>query len=196
MSQATRSRIPGCTAFFTVRPVPAGVADLTDHIDDLRLAVARTRAELPFVIDAFVVLPDHLHAIWTLPPGDTDHARRWTAIRTRLARLLRLRGRARLWPDPDAPTGADAGDQRWWRDDAIGDDATYAAHLHRCWWNPVRHGLVDHPERWPWSSVHRERRNGFLNDRHATAPWPLGPGPGQGPGPDMPAARNARIPGW
>jgi putative transposase len=56
---------------------------LTDHFDELRHAVAATGAERPFVIDAVVVLPDHLHPIRTLPQGDANYSTRWRAIKAR-----------------------------------------------------------------------------------------------------------------
>jgi putative transposase len=61
---------------------------LVDHIATLREAVATTRQNHPFTIDAFVVLPDHLHAVWTLPPGDGDFSTRWRLVKSRFARSL------------------------------------------------------------------------------------------------------------
>jgi putative transposase len=59
----------------------------------LREAVAATRQNYPFAIDAFVVLPDHLHAIWNLPPGDSDFSTRWRLVKNRFARALPKRER-------------------------------------------------------------------------------------------------------
>jgi putative transposase len=50
---------------------------LTDHIDELRAAVAKARRSQPFHIDGWVVLPEHMHCIWTLPEGDSNYAARW-----------------------------------------------------------------------------------------------------------------------
>ena len=183
MPSYTRPRLPGATVFFTVYLAQRGASVLTDHADALRLAVARTRAERPFTIDAIVVLPDHLHCIWTLPPGDADYSTRWGAIKARYTRTLRDTGRVGFHPTlaqaAGRPVGwnptlqrshskiakGDAGlwQRRFW-DHHIRDDADYNAHLHHCWWNPVKHGLTDHPERWPWSSVHRDRRMGLAPD--------------------------------
>lgn len=157
MSQYLRPRIPGATVFFTVCLADRQATVLTDHIEDLRLAVAQTRRERPFVIDAFVVLPDHLHAIWTLPEGDADYSVRWGAIKARFTRASARKqdkGDCGIWQ------------RRFW-DHPVGSDREYAALLHHCWWDPVRHGHTTHPEGWPWSSVHRERRCGML-----TAPAP------------------------
>lgn len=75
--------------FFTVCLADRNATALTDHIDHLRQAVAQTQAKRPFVIDAFVVLPDHLHAIWTLPEGDADYSVRWGAIKARFSMAAR-----------------------------------------------------------------------------------------------------------
>lgn len=51
----------------------------------LRSAISRTCTERPFVIDAWLLLPDHLHCIWTLPPGDADFSTRWNMIKRRVS---------------------------------------------------------------------------------------------------------------
>jgi putative transposase len=61
---------------------------LVDHVDALRDAVEKTRERYPFVIDAIVVLPDHIHAVWTLPQGDADFSLRWRLIKSCFARAL------------------------------------------------------------------------------------------------------------
>ena len=66
---------------------------LVDHVDALRQAFEETQKKYPFDIAAIVVLPDHLHAIWTLPPDDADFSTRWRLIKTRLAKSLPRRER-------------------------------------------------------------------------------------------------------
>jgi REP element-mobilizing transposase RayT len=83
MSNYRRALIPGGCFFFTVNLLQRRQTLLVDHIASLREAVAATRRGHPFKIDAFVVLPDHLHAIWTLPPGDCDFSTRWRLIKGR-----------------------------------------------------------------------------------------------------------------
>src|SRR5213075_869515 len=77
----------GCW-FFTVNLLERRQTLLVDHIVTLRAAVAATSQRYPFTIDAFVVLPDHLHAVWTLPPGDCDFSTRWRLIKSRFAKAL------------------------------------------------------------------------------------------------------------
>jgi putative transposase len=73
---------PGGSYFFTVNLADRRRALLTDHIDLLRAAFRQMRARHPFAIEAAVILPDHLHAIWTLPDGDADFATRWRLIKS------------------------------------------------------------------------------------------------------------------
>ncbi len=78
MPNYRRYRVSGGTYFFTVNLLARYPNDLlVRHIDILRSVVRDVRNKRPFVIDAWVVLPDHLHCVWTLPPGDDDFANRW-----------------------------------------------------------------------------------------------------------------------
>jgi putative transposase len=76
-----RNRIAGGTYFFTVTLRDFKSALLVEHIGLLRAAVLRTRLEKPFTIDVWVVLPEHMHAVWTLPPGDSNYSARWRSIK-------------------------------------------------------------------------------------------------------------------
>jgi len=119
----------------------------------------RTRGRYPFVIDAIVVLPDHLHAVWTLPPGDADFSLRWRMIKSRFAQALpkqerlsdvrKARGERGIWQ------------RRFW-EHLIRDEADYARHVEYCYINPVKHGLVARVRDWPHSSFHRDVRAGFF----------------------------------
>src|SRR5580704_1997969 len=82
-----RSRCGGCF-FFTVNLAERHLHLLTEHIDKLRTAFRETRRHHPFTIDAMVVLPDHLHTLWTLPEGDADFAARWRLIKSAFSRSL------------------------------------------------------------------------------------------------------------
>ena len=87
MPNYRRAFVPGGCWFFTVNLLERRKSLLVDRIDALREAVAATRNTYPFVIDAVVVLPDHIHAVWTLLPGDADFSIRWRLIKTRFARM-------------------------------------------------------------------------------------------------------------
>jgi len=88
MPNYRRNFIPGATYFFTVTLLDRRADTLTKHIDLLRDTLRKVRATRPFHIDAWVVLPDHMHAVWTLPPGDADYSGRWRAIKTRFSKGL------------------------------------------------------------------------------------------------------------
>jgi putative transposase len=152
MSRYLRPRIPAATIFFTLALERRGQTLLVDEVERLRIAVRQTMAERPFRIDAWVVLPDHLHAIWTLPEDDSDYAVRWRLIKARFSMGLppgyrrashALRQERAIWQ------------RRFW-EHHIRDDADLDEHLRYCWHNPVRHGLCSSPHDWPYSSVHRD----------------------------------------
>src|SRR6267142_2749115 len=81
MAHYRRNFVPGGSYFFTVNLADRRRALLTDHVDLLGAAFRQVRARHPFAIEAAVILPDHLHAIWTLPDGDADFATRWRLIK-------------------------------------------------------------------------------------------------------------------
>lgn len=92
MSAYLRPRVPGACVFFTVNLVDRGADTLVRHVDVLRTAVAMTRAKRPFGIDAWVVLPDHMHCVWTLPEGDCDYSGRMASIKAQFTAGLRRSG--------------------------------------------------------------------------------------------------------
>ena len=100
MSCYIRPRVTGATVFFTLTLAQRGSWLLTEEITRLREAVRLTRAERPFEIDAWVVLPDHMHAVWTLPVDDADFSMRWGAIKARFTMSIR---RAGFTPPPRLP---------------------------------------------------------------------------------------------
>lgn len=152
MPDYRRNHIPGGTYFFTVNLLERNRSLLTDHIELLRNAVRTTRRAKPFHIDAWVVLPDHMHCIWTLPQGDPDYASRWKAIKIAFSKALprteslsavRLaKGERGIWQ------------RRYW-EHTIRDERDYAAHMDYVHINPVKHGHVARVADWPYSSFHR-----------------------------------------
>ena len=112
---------------------------LIRHVDDLREAVRATRRERPFHIDAWVVLPDHMHCIWTLPPGDDDFSNRWKAIKIRFVQAVprtERRSNVRI-----AKGERGVWQRRFW-EHAIRGELDYARHIDYVHWNPVKHMLV------------------------------------------------------
>src|SRR5260370_22372976 len=88
MPDYRRNGVPGGTFFFTVNLLDRRSDLLVRQIDILREAVARVRANAPFRIDAWVVLPDHMHCLWTLPQGDADFPRRWLPVKIAVVKRL------------------------------------------------------------------------------------------------------------
>lgn len=148
------NRVPGQSYFFTVRLNDPASSLLTEHINAFGEAIRQARGKKPFHVDAWVVLHDHAHAIWTLPPGDNDCASRWRAVKiafsksVRKSRPVQARG-AVIW-------------QRHFKEHPIADDADYRRLVDYVHANPVSHGLCQAPADWPWSSVHRFLAEGFL----------------------------------
>ncbi|MEL6464356.1 MAG: transposase [Pseudomonadota bacterium] len=177
MSNYRRFRVEGATYFFTVNLADRQSHALVDHIDVLRWAFAATMATRPFQCDAMVVLPDHLHAVWTLPPGDADYSTRWGAIKSRFVMGMRRAGFSPPMELPGVVSGRFAGlkpglrqekrevgvwQRRFW-EHCIRDEADYRAHVAYCWGNPVKHGNVEHAVDWPYSSIHRDVRLGVVD---------------------------------
>ncbi|MEB8387528.1 transposase [Rhodobacteraceae bacterium KMM 6894] len=153
MAHYIRARQPGARIYFTVNLAQKGGALLTQDIAGLRAAVRQARQERPFHIDAWVVLPDHIHAVWTLPDGDVDYSTRWGAIKARFSAGL-PDGCRRASHEKRREKGI--WQRRFW-EHHLRDEADYAAHVRHCWFDPVKHGLVSQPQAWPYSSIHRER---------------------------------------
>ena len=175
MPNYRRPKITGATVFFTVTLADRQSDVLVRRIDTLREAVWMTRNERPFGIEAWVVLPDHLHAVWTLPPADFDFSTRWGAIKARFTHGLRKAG---FGPPPELPVvraGRYAGlkpglrpnkreravwQRRFWEHHIRGPE-DYAHAISYCHIDPVKHGLASCPQDWLFSSVHRDLRAGM-----------------------------------
>jgi REP-associated tyrosine transposase len=143
----------GGTYFFTVTLLHRMGNDLlTREIGLLRDVVMRVRRRHPFVIHAWAVLPDHLHCVIQLPEGDADFALRWRLIKGGFSRGLdrceertavrRRRGERGIWQ------------RRYW-EHLIRDEADFRAHVDYVHFNPVKHGFVQHPSDWPFSTYRR-----------------------------------------
>jgi putative transposase len=168
MPDYRRSYIPGGTFFFTVVTEGRSRWLCEDMARDcLRAAIRGCRRRRPFSLDAMVLLPDHLHAIWTLPPGDIDYSGRWAWIKREFTRLWLASG------GPETEVGPGRRDQRrrgvwqprYW-EHTIRDEDDLERHVEYIHFNPVKHGLCRYPSDWPFSSFHRYVRAG-----HYPAEW-------------------------
>ena len=172
MSRYLRPRQPGATVFCTVCLAERGSGLLVAEIERLRAAVAATLINRPLRVEAWVVLPDHMHFVWTLPEGDSGYAVRIAAMKARFTRLMREVGwnpTLRLTASKRRAGDAGLWQRRFW-EHHIRDQNDLEAHIRYCWGNPVRHGLVVHPTDWPYSSIHRDIRCGAVAPEWALAP--------------------------
>ncbi|MBI5891779.1 MAG: transposase [Nitrosomonadales bacterium] len=159
MTNYRRSDIAGASFFFTVNLADRSQSLLIEHIALFRSAFEYARERHPFTVDAIVILPEHIHAIWTLPESDSDFALRWRLIKTMFSRGLppgefrsdsRLsKGERGIWQ------------RRYW-EHLIRDEADFVRHVDYIHINPVKHGLVSCVADWPHSSFHRYVRKGLL----------------------------------
>jgi len=157
-----RCYVPGGSFFFTVvTERRAGILANDQARDCLREAIRHCRQYLPFRVDALVMLPDHVHAIWTMPQDDGDYSKRWGIIKKRFTQnwlasggseqpvtesQLRYRRRG-IWQ------------RRFW-EHALRDERDYQNHFDYLHFNPVKHGLVNNVSDWPYSSFHHWVKQG------------------------------------
>jgi putative transposase len=159
MPNYRRAFVPGGCWFFTANLLDRNSRLLINEIEALRDAIRRTRQRYPFRIEAFVVLPDHLHTIWTLPSGDTDFSLRWRLVKSyfskflpkteRLSSVRRARGERGVWQ------------RRFW-EHLIRDERDFEAACRVCCINPVKHRHVTRVQDWPFSSFHRDVSDGIF----------------------------------
>ena len=158
MTDYRRNRVPGGTYFFTVNLYDRRSDLLVTHVDILRESVRKIRTRTPFHIDAWVVLPNHMHCLWTLPEGDVDYSSRWQAIKMAFSRKM---------PAGESRSASRHGkrergiwQRRFW-EHTIRDEQDYAVHIDYIHFNPVKHGLVANVADWPYSTFHRAVAEGW-----------------------------------
>jgi putative transposase len=159
MTDYRRYRLNGGTYFFTVNLADRNRTLLTEHIDTLREAFRGVKEAHPFEINDIVIMPEHLHTLWTLPDGDHDFSLRWRQVKSAFSREIakeehisksRLRKQERgIWQ------------RRFW-EHAIRDEKDFSRHVEYIHFNPVKHGYVQKVSDWPYSSFHQYVRMGIL----------------------------------
>jgi putative transposase len=159
MPNYRRAWVPGGCYFFTVALAERKSSLLTERIHALRQAVRCAQRARPFRIDAFVILPNHLHCIWTLPPGDAAFATRWAHIKSTFSRSIPCRERIRDSRILKRERGI--WQRRYW-EHLVRDERDLHRHIDYVHFNPVKHGLVSCVSKWPWSTFHRYVRRGIL----------------------------------
>jgi putative transposase len=143
MSNYRRTRVPGGNYFFTLVAHDRRPVLVNENVRvALRAAVQAVRDEHPFSVEAWVLLPDHLHCLWRLPEGDADYSLRWAKIKRLTRHQLGMTAGEKLWQP------------RYW-EHCIRDENDFARHADYIHWNPVKHGLVRCAADWPYSTLHR-----------------------------------------
>lgn len=139
MSHFRRNYLAGGTYFFTVVTKNRAPILIEPQVRALlREALTRVRSARPLTIDAWILLPDHIHAIWTLPDGDADFSTRWQEIKRFVSREL----------------GQPIWQPRFW-EHTVRDDMDFQNHMDYLHYNPVKHGLCEAVNQWPYSTFHR-----------------------------------------
>ena len=160
-----RAHVPGGSFFFTV--VTDGRRPLFRDVRGAKVlgSVLRAcRTRWPFTIAAIVLLPDHLHAIWSLPRGDADYAKRWAWIKKEFTKAwLAQSGRER----PQSAARVRERRRGVWQakywEHTLEDEDDFERHFDYIHFNPVKHGYVSAPYDWKPSSFHRWVRKGVYD---------------------------------
>ena len=158
--QYRRAKIKGGTYFFTVNLAQRNRSLLVDEIDKLRNTMANVIKRHPFKLDAIVVLPEHLHALWTMPEDDCDYATRWMLIKSGFSRQLPKGERRNASRIKKGERGI--WQRRYW-EHLIRDEQDYKRHVDYIHYNPVKHGYVNRASDWQYSSIHRFIANKILD---------------------------------
>jgi len=149
-----RNYVPGGTYFFTLTLRNRSSRLLTDNIDSLRQAFNTVKIQHPFIMKAFVVLPEHLHVIWQLPDDDMDYPVRWKKIKTLFSKQVQTNhNESGIWQ------------KRFW-EHTIRDERDYENHVNYIHYNPIKHGYVHELKDWPYSSFHH-----YVQIGHLPANW-------------------------
>jgi putative transposase len=158
--QYGRPRTKGETFFFTIATRNrAFFLCERSSVLSMRDALRTVSSHHPFSLNAFVLLPDHLHCIWTLPTDDRDFADRWSEIKSQFSKGIGI--------SPGAPVSSPEreGPDELWRpglgEHQILDDRDFISHVEYIHYNPVKHGLVSQPRAWPHSTFLRYVERGL-----------------------------------
>lgn len=145
-----RNRLAGGTYFFTVVLHNRNSDLLIQYINALKESLNKIKLRFPFKTKAFVILPDHLHVIWQLPPGDSNYQTRWQLIKSDFTNTLSKQNvKIKIWQ------------ARYW-EHTIHSEADFENHFNYIHYNPVKHALVQRVADWPHSSFHNYVRKGVL----------------------------------
>ena len=159
MPNYRRSKIAGGFYFFTVALADRQSTLLTENIGLLRQAYARANQLHPFETTAICVLPEHIHAIWQLPPNDARFDLRWRIIKSNFSRHFEASSQRNTSKVQRREKGI--WQRRYW-EHQIRNERDLNQHIDYIHANPVKHGYASQVKDWPYSSFHRYVRAGIL----------------------------------
>jgi REP-associated tyrosine transposase len=168
VSEYVRAFSPGGTFFFTVithRRAPIFRNATARRF--LRESIAHVRRNRPFTVEGMVLLPEHLHCVWTLPDGDTDFSTRWRKIKegfTRAYLASRVGIERSVTPATRGKGNRGVWQQRFW-EHTIRDESDFAGHMNYIHYNAVKHGHVNCPHAYPFSTFNKWIRRGIYTDK-------------------------------
>ena len=161
MTDYRRLYIEGGTYFFTVitnerRPI----FRKEENIDNLRAIFRTVMKKRPFKIEAIVILPDHIHCIWTLPKGDNDYSVRWKEIKYRFS--LNYKGSFPTSESMKKKREKGLWQRRFW-EHLIRNQEDLNRHIDYIHYNPVKHELTQKVIEWPYSSFRQYLEEGIYD---------------------------------
>jgi len=161
-----RNKQPGACYFFTLVTYQRQPLLTQPHIDRLRLAFKREMQKRPFTIDAIVILPGHLHAIWQLPEHDNDYSLRWSNIK----RFFSIG--CEHSQQPVSKSRLNKREQAVWQrrfwEHTLRDEQDWQNHMDYIHYNPVKHGYAESPKDWPYSSFKQCVAKGWYPENWGT----------------------------
>jgi len=155
-----RVTIPGATYFFTVNLCNRKSNLLIKEVDLLRAIFRRICHLHPFIIDAIVILPDHLHAIFTLPENDSNYSLRWNLIKGFFSKEIQTQESITASRKNKNERGI--WQRRFW-EHLIRNEQDLKNHIDYIHYNPVKHGYVQQPDEWKYSSIYQYIKNELLS---------------------------------
>jgi putative transposase len=163
MPNYLRPKTAGGTFFFTVVTFERRkFLTLDSSRGILGLAIKEVQEQYPFSVEAWVLLADHLHAVWTLPEGDTDFSKRWGLIKAKFSKesTSLFHKEYSLNPSRNKRRETTIWQRRCW-EHSIRDDEDFRRHIDYIHYDPVKHGSIARVRHWPYSTFHRYVREGF-----------------------------------
>ena len=153
MSEYRRIYQPGGSCFFTVvTHQRIKILSLPEHISRLKSSFDKVMKKHPYTMEAFVILPDHIHCLWRMPPSDSNYSIRWRLIKGYFSNgfndPVNKRGEKQIWQ------------RRFW-EHLLRDDEDWRRHMDYIHYNPVKHGYVENPGDWPHSSFRQAVKDGL-----------------------------------